>query len=317
MLRLADSWVWDSWIVDDGERYHLFFLFASRALHDPERRHHRAAVGHAISDDLRSWTRVQDALVRSDGPAFDDLAIWTGSVVRHPDGTWFMFYTGATMSPLGNVQSIGYATSPDLMTWERTSDGAVLASDPRWYEKLTDGMWNDEAFRDPFVFADPDGDGWHMYITARSNSGPGDERGVIGHATSPDLRAWTLHPPAAGPGAGFGQLEVMEVLELDGRHYLVFNCLPGDLSAAHRATGVNSGVWAAPGAGATGPFDLAAARPVTDDSLYVGRFVRERGSGRTSFLAFVNKGPDGAFVGEITDPFVATVEDGRFTLTPA
>ena len=34
MLRLADDWVWDSWIADDGERYHLFFLKAPRALGD-------------------------------------------------------------------------------------------------------------------------------------------------------------------------------------------------------------------------------------------------------------------------------------------
>ena len=120
MLRLPEAWVWDFWLVDDGERYHLFFLYASRALHDPDARHHRASIGHAISDDLTAWTRVPDALVRSDPPAFDDLATWTGSVVRHPDGTWFMFYTGATLTPGGNVQTIGYATStrPDHLAQE-------------------------------------------------------------------------------------------------------------------------------------------------------------------------------------------------------
>ena len=95
MFRLPEAWVWDFWLVDDGQKYHLFFLYASRALKDPQARHHRASVGHAVSDDLRDWRRVEDALVRSDAPAFDDLATWTGSVVRHPDGTWFMFYTGA------------------------------------------------------------------------------------------------------------------------------------------------------------------------------------------------------------------------------
>ena len=136
MLRLPEAWVWDFWLVDDGERYHLFFLYASRALHDPDARHHRASVGHAISDDLTVWERVPDALVRSDPPAFDDLATWTGSVVRHPDGTWFMFYTGATLTPGGNVQTIGYATSPDLITWRKNPTDPVLTADPRWYEKL-------------------------------------------------------------------------------------------------------------------------------------------------------------------------------------
>ena len=84
-------WVWDFWLADDGERFHLFFLKASRALLDPERRHRRASIGHAVSEDLRSWTELADALVADDAPAPDDLATWTGSVVRGPDGRWRMF----------------------------------------------------------------------------------------------------------------------------------------------------------------------------------------------------------------------------------
>lgn len=26
MLRLPNDWVWDSWIADDGDRFHLYFL---------------------------------------------------------------------------------------------------------------------------------------------------------------------------------------------------------------------------------------------------------------------------------------------------
>ena len=122
MFTLPESWVWDFWLADDGDQYHLFFLYASRALHEPDRRHYRASIGHAVSSDLQDWTRVTDALVRSDAPAFDDLATWTGSVVRHPDGTWFLFYTGSTLTPAGNRQTIGYATSDDLMTWTKSAD---------------------------------------------------------------------------------------------------------------------------------------------------------------------------------------------------
>ena len=32
MFKLPEAWVWDFWLVDDGEQYHLFFLYASRAL---------------------------------------------------------------------------------------------------------------------------------------------------------------------------------------------------------------------------------------------------------------------------------------------
>ena len=36
MFSLPEAWVWDFWFVDDGQKYHLFFLYASRALHDPQ-----------------------------------------------------------------------------------------------------------------------------------------------------------------------------------------------------------------------------------------------------------------------------------------
>lgn len=312
MFSLPDSWVWDFWTVEDEDRYHLFFLYASRALHDPEARHYRASVGHAVSDDLVSWERVADALVRSDAPAFDDLATWTGSIIRHPDGTWFMFYTGATMTPAGNVQSIGAATSSDLMTWHKLP-GPLVRADARWYETLADGMWHDEAFRDPWVLADPDGNGWHLLITARANHGAADDRGVIGHAWSPDLLRWELRPPLSEPGQGFGQQEVVQPLTMGGQDFLIFNCLGGDLSAQRRI-GTTGGVWAAQAAGPLGPYDFAGAQLLTDSSQYVGKVVKLLGTDDDHvLLAFNNEGPDG-FVGGIGDPRPIRAEAGRLVL---
>ena len=301
MLTLPDAWVWDFWFADDGHRHHVFFLYASRALHDPDARHYRASIGHAVSDDLVTWTRVTDALVRGDDGAWDDLATWTGSVVRHPDGTWFLFYTGATRASGSNVQRIGYATSDDLMTWHKADANPVLATDPRWYEQLDSGAWHDEAFRDPWVLADPSGDGWHMLLTARAPSGPADDRGVVGHAWSPDLRRWELRPPLSEPGAGFGHLEVTQVEVVDGRSVLLFSCLASTASAERRATGTTGGVWAATARGLLGPYDLADAHQLTDVGLYSGRLVRRR-DGDWVFLAFHHDGPDGEFVGAISDP---------------
>ena len=62
-LRLEDKWIWDSWYAFDGERYHAFYLHASRALGDPVRRHRHPIIGHAVSDDLTNWTVVRDALI--------------------------------------------------------------------------------------------------------------------------------------------------------------------------------------------------------------------------------------------------------------
>lgn len=303
MLRLPEAWIWDFWLVDDGQKYHLFFLYASRAIGDPRHRHHRAAIGHAVSDDLRNWERVVDALVHGDAPAFDESATWTGSVVRHPDGTWFMFYTGArALSATANIQTIGYATSADLMHWQKSADNPILQADRRWYEKLEDGRWHDEAFRDPWVMPDPDGNGWHMLITARANHGPADDRGIVGHATSPDLRHWTLQPPLSQPGQGFGQIEVMQYAEVAGRRLLLFSCLADDTSHARQATGTTGGVWVAEATGPLGPYDLAHAQQITDSSQYVGRLMPDRDTDQWQLLTFANDHRDKTFVGELLDP---------------
>ncbi|MCC2033282.1 family 43 glycosylhydrolase [Microbacterium allomyrinae] len=313
MFDLPGSWVWDYWFADDGEQYHLYFLYASRALHDPDARHYRASIGHAVSSDLVEWTQIADALVRSDAPAFDDLATWTGSVVRHPDGTWFLFYTGASLAADGkNVQRIGYATSADGETWTKAG-GPVLEARGPWYETLDSGAWHDEAFRDPWVFADPGGNGWHMLITARAPHGPVEGRGVIGHAWSSDLRTWELREPLTAPSVdGFGQLEVTQVEVVDGRPVLIFSCLAEHATGARRAAA--GGTWAVPAESLLGPFDIEGAYPLTDERLYVGRLLRRRTDGQWLLFAFRNLGADGRFVGGITDAMPVEWEGDRLVV---
>jgi sucrose-6-phosphate hydrolase SacC (GH32 family) len=302
VFALPEAWVWDFWIADDGETYHLFFLYASKAVKDPDERHFRASIGHATSTNLTHWTRVPDALVRGNAPAFDETATWTGCTLQHPDGTWFLFYTGVTPSGAGNVQTIGFATSADLIHWDKHPGNPVLRADPAWYEKYDKhSAWHEEVFRDPWVLPDPDGNGWHMLITARANHGPADDRGVIGHATSADLRTWTLQPPLTEPGQGFGHLEVTQVATLDGHHLLLFSCLAAQLAGWKRNSHSVGGVWVARADTPLGRYHLADAQPVTDHSLYVGRLARSR-SEEWAFLAFRNEPQAGAFIGEITDP---------------
>lgn len=242
---------------------------------------------------------MEDALVRSDAPACDDLATWTGSIVRD-GGLWHLFYTSATLTEKGNVQTVSHATSSDLFTWNKDPANPVLVADARWYERLEDGQWHDEAFRDPWVFQDTTG--WRMLVTARANHGPADERGIVGQAWSPDLRTWNPLPPLSEPGQGFGQLEVMQVEQVDGRWVLIFSCLDTDASAAHRSTGITGGVWYAHAAGPCGPFAIADARALTDRRDYSGRLVRDRETGEWLLVTFRHDGHDGRFLGGLTFP---------------
>ncbi len=310
MFELPDSYTWDFWLADDGEQFHLFFLFASRALADPEDRHRRASVGHAVSNDLRSWTRVADAIVRSDAPASDDVATWTGSVVRNDDGIWWMFYTGCNDDPAPATQRVTAATSPDLLTW--TKVGAPLTSaDPRWYETAATSNWRDESWRDPWVFKSDDGR-WHMLVTARGLEGDVYERAVVGHAVADELGEWQVLPPVSDLGAGFGQIEVTQPLIIDGEHWVMFSCLSPDMAPRLRDDAGTGGVWIAPGASDIGPWRIDEARQITDDRAYAGRVITDR-NGVDQFLAFALYDSAGAFRGGLLDPVpLSDVLGGRY-----
>jgi beta-fructofuranosidase len=78
-----------------------------------------------VSEDLRSWVRVGDVVATSEPPAFDDLATWTSGVVRDRDGRRWLSYTGVTLVDAKIRQTIGAATSIDLMVWHKEAP-------PRW-----------------------------------------------------------------------------------------------------------------------------------------------------------------------------------------
>jgi beta-fructofuranosidase len=298
---LDDEFVWDFWTAYDGHssRHHLFFLHAPRSLGDPELRHRSARIGHAVSADLRHWERRPDPLPAPG--AFDDLAQWTGCVVRGPDA-WWAFTTGLCTQEDGRVQRIGAARSVDLEHFERTD--VLVQADAAWYQ-VTGPTLLEEAWRDPWVLRGDD-DRWHMYVTAWDARGVAG-RGVVGHAVSDDLRTWKVQPPLSAPTGIFEWLEVIQVVQVEGRWVLLFSCLSDQMPGAPVGAG---GVWSVPVEGPGAPVDVAAAVRVAGEELYVGKVVHDRGS--AYFMAFRNQGPDGQFVGGLIDPVPVTWRpDGR------
>lgn len=243
---------------------------------------------------------IWDFWFADDGQRFHVVYLKAPRSLKDPDGTWLMFYTGTSHAENGRRQRIGYAVSDDLLTWTR--QGVVTESDPRWYERMQENAWDGaEHWRDPWIFPDPAGDGWHMLITARAVSGAYDDRGVVGHARSTDLRTWSVQPPLSRPGSGFVHLEVISAEQLGNRTLLLFSCLHNEYSAARRSTVAPAGTWRVWSDSPTGPFDISSAEQLTDTSLYVGKVVRDR-QGRCWLIAFRNEDEDGNFIGELSDP---------------
>jgi beta-fructofuranosidase len=310
LLSLTEYWIWDSWVADDGERFHLFFLKAPRSLGDGGLRHARATIGHATSTDLVEWRYLGDALLPDPG-GWDDLAVWTGSVVRGEDGLWRMFYTAInTRGHELRDQRIGVVESDDLHTWRRVLDRPVVEVDPRWYKTLDEDVEASETWRDPFVFRDPDGDGWHMLIAARGRDAGRNDDGVLAQARSHDLVDWQVCPPVSETGTGFGQLEVAQVRVIGDRPVLVFTCHPQEQSDARRNRHGDFSTWSVTGPSVTGPWDIAAARPFTaEPDLFAAPLVQDR-DGRWVLLGFRNQESRGILSFEIVDPIPVRLDDG-------
>lgn len=313
MLSLEDSWVWDFWTADDGKRFHLFFLRAPRSIGDEALRHRNARIGHAISSDLEHWHVLDDVLGPGRTGDFDETAAWTGSVVQGDDGVWRMFYTGSRFledwPTSANVETIGVATSADLLTWTKRPQTTV-GSDARWYERLDDGEWREEAWRDPWVFREADG--WHMLFTARGKYGPADDRGVVGHATSIDLETWHVQEPFLGPGLGFGHLEVPQLLTApNGSQSVLFCCPRPDLAQRNRDRPFG-GIWAIPIDASGAAADEA--ELLTSERYYSGRIVYDR-AGEPQLLMVDNYDADG-FIGTISDPVPVRFDERGVPVLP-
>jgi beta-fructofuranosidase len=316
MLALDDHWVWDFWFAREEGTYHMFFLKAPRSLGDPDRRHWNARIGHAVSDDLRRWEVLPDALAPGPAGRWDSRSTWTGNVLRH-DGRWYLFYSGVGHDHDGLVQRIGFAVSDGLVVWDKPLADPVVTADPRWYETLDLDVWIEETCRDPWVFPDPSGDGFHMYYTARAKHGPPDGRGVIGHAWSPDLWTWEARPPVTDPG-DFAHLEVPQVVGIGGRHYLAYSVYDWANSAAWLSrAAVVCGTHYLVGDSPLGPFHT-----LTDEFLfgtphgafYAGRLVQDP-DGAWVFVSWAQFAVDGSFVGAIADPVpVGQRDDGTLFL---
>ncbi len=309
-LHLPDKYIWDFWFAQAGSDYHVFYLQAPRSLPNPELRHWNVSIGHAVSQDLRAWHVLPDALCPGPPGAWDDYTTWTGSVIHH-DGEWYLFYTGTQRAEKGLVQRIGLATSTDLTHWEKYPGNPVLVPDPRWYELLDLTQWIDQAWRDPWVFRDSERGDFHALVTARVNYGPSDGRGVIAHARSTDLRHWELLPPITEPGE-FGQLEVPQVSYLAGHYYLLVSTSTHHQSATRRQR-VGDGL-------VTGTHYLVADQPlgpyhfISDDFLvgdaqgtfFAGKLL-QRPDGGWVFMAWRAVDSRGEFLGELADPSPVTV----------
>lgn len=318
-LRLAEKRVWDFWFARDGADYHVFYLQAPQELAGRETRHWHVSIGHAVSQDLSTWEALPDALAPSQTSGdWDDYTTWTGSIFKH-EKTWYLYYTGTNHAEKGLVQRIGLATSSDLLHWEKYPQNPLVTTDARWYELLDLNLWHDQAWRDPWVFQEPETGLFHMFLTARANAGSSDERGIIGHAQSTDLIHWDVLPPITSPG-DFGYLEVPQLVHIDKFYYLLFSAPARFHSDRHyERTGLRpvTGTHYLIADHPLGPFRFCTYNFLVGEPtglFYSGKLIQAP-DGDWKFMACYQFAPDGSFIGELTDPMTVSIaETGELTV---
>ncbi len=164
-------------------------------------------LAHAIAPSLSGpWTKQPFAL--SADPWYGETHLWAPHVIE-VDGVFHMFYAGG--GPDNDSYQINLATSPDLETWTRHSDGPLFR----------DGY----DARDPFVIRI--GDEWVMYYTATSEPAGGNH--TVMYRTSDDLVRWSeRHTVFTDPEVGTfgGGTESPFVVERDGSWYLFIGPRP-------------------------------------------------------------------------------------------
>lgn len=319
------KYVWDFWFARRGAKVHAFYLQADRAAchDDPERRHDHASIGHAVRTP-RGWQELGPALAASVSPAWDDLSLWTGSILAQaPRGPYALLYTGRSTSDapvptprgLQRPQQIGAALSWDLREWTRS---------PRCLERPAipnpgpvqgfDGA----AWRDPWLLRQDDGS-YVAFVSTRLHADAGatdDAGGVIAAMDSSDLEHWGA-PRVFVRSDDFHQLAAPQVFwrRVAGgkRCYLLFGAQAEDCSKRRRerlaASECRTGTYVLASdllpEGFSGLPPLREPARLLAPGLYGGKLLDPEAPGRASFYAFPWAGADGRFRGGIAGPIPA------------
>jgi predicted GH43/DUF377 family glycosyl hydrolase len=176
----ADSWE-DTWIYEPCVIYHesVFYMWYTGVKgdwtdYDPWEN----GIGYATSKDGFNWTKhaSNPVLKKNTAGNWDDFLVCEQTVLFHND-IFHMWYQGLDSAYTYNSYPIGYATSADGITWQRSESNPVL---------IPSG-WELPRIQHPHVILTDSI--YQMWYSA------GDEfLWETGYATSADGINWIKHP---------------------------------------------------------------------------------------------------------------------------
>lgn len=210
------------------------------------------ATGVTSTPPNVTWTKYASNPVLTKGApgSWDDQGVAFPTVIY--DGTYKMWYTGTG----SGVRKIGYATSTDGITWNKSASNPVLTPG-------SPGSWDAGQVSNPTVFKLAST--YHMWYSAGLTTSGG-----IGHATSTDGIVWVkdpANPVISAGGTGWDAIVIAPSVSHDNCLFqMVYtgckNALGDDCQIGY-ARSADGTTWQKLSKiiplGATGTFDVALA----------------------------------------------------------
>lgn len=333
-----NKYCWDFWFFQQGPTLHAFYLqTAKRACaYNPQKRQNIASIGHAVLTDF-GWRELdpdKPALEEREGEVWDNLVIWTGSIIQQDD-FYYLFYTAKSKAaelvetPLErrSPQNIGVAISKDLRIWTRTLATLTrpVIPNPGPASKFDGSNW-----RDPHVMRDDTDGRYYAFICAHSNESVADIGGVVAIASSSDLLEWQSQPyQILYRSDEFYLIETPQVFwrKMDDgywRLYLLFGP-HWDPSFEHQkiSAGVTCYVRSQPIKDRSQasydciPWEQEPANRLSDN-LYAGKLINPETNPYPAFFGFQKADASGHFMGGLSDPqWALFADDGTIRLSAA
>ncbi len=166
---------WDTYaaahavVLKDGDIYRMWYSGGDGST--------VRGVGYAESPDGITWSKYggNPVLQQGSGGAWDSWSAHWCAVIKE-DSTYKMWYSGGSSF---TSHQIGYATSPDGVTWSKYAGNPVLGSEHS-------GSWDDQQVWFPYVMKD--GSTYRMWYGG--NDGANNR---IGYASSGNGISWRVH----------------------------------------------------------------------------------------------------------------------------
>ncbi len=218
VLEVGLSGTWDDYfiatpsVILDDTTYHMWYAGVS----DQSISH--INIGYAVSSDGINWQKDENNPVLEVGPADSWEETWVYFPYVIYDGLAFhMWYTGTEGNSFsGWAERIGYATSPDGISWTKDANNPVL-------DLGSTGSWDDALLASCSIFFDDTT--FNMWYTG----GDGSENFKIGYATSPDGIIWSKYannPVLSGGSSGSWdrpRVQDPRVIFIDSTYYMWYS----------------------------------------------------------------------------------------------